>query len=79
MRPEMRMKKRCGYFVVLVIGRLGFNGDGTRTQVIEKTIEPLRASFAVVEAFIAEPLTHQSAHAKTDQRIRQPAAFAATD
>jgi hypothetical protein len=79
MRSEMRMEERRRHLVVLRVGSLGFDGNRTRAQVVQQTVEPLRTQLAVIDRFVAQTLAHQLTHAETDQAVGQPAAFAALD
>ena len=75
----MGMEERRRHLVMLRVGGLGFDRDRTGAQIVEQTIEPLRAQLAVVDRFVAQALAHQLAHAEADHAVRQPAALATVD
>ena len=69
MGAEMTVKEFGGDFVVLLVGIVGIDGNGTVFQFVDKLIEALAALLTILAALVDKALCDQTTHAGARQNI----------
>lgn len=79
MGAEVAVEEFGRHFIVLLIGVVSINRNGTVAQFIDKAIEALATHLTIAIAFVNQTLRNQSAHTGACQPVRDKSALTPVD